>query len=49
MIIGTSMDQEICPILGQVSHNSLCEKKSVQKDIHLVWGESDETASNIQA
>ena len=49
MIFGTWMDQEICLILRQVSHNSLCEKKCIQKGIHVVWVRTDETASNIQA
>ena len=34
MIIGTSMEHEICPIHGQVSHNSLYLKKSLQKDTY---------------
>ena len=33
MIIGTSMGQEICLILGQVSHNSLYWKKNFLTDI----------------
>ena len=32
MIIGKSMDQEICLILGQVSLSLLCWKRNVQTD-----------------
>ena len=32
MIIGISMDQEICLILGQVSHNLLYWKKNLLTD-----------------
>ena len=33
MITGTLMALEICPILGQVSHNLLCWKKKLPTDI----------------
>ena len=33
MIIGTSMDQETCQILGQVSLNLPYWKENLQKDI----------------
>ena len=49
MIIGMSMDQEICLILGQVSPSLLHQVRNLQKDMFLVWGETDKTASNIQA
>ena len=49
MIIGISMDQEICQILGQVSHKILYWKKNLLMDICGPVGEIDETASNIQA
>ena len=32
MIKGTSMDQEICLIIGQVSHNLLYSKKNLLKE-----------------
>ena len=48
MIIEISRNQEICPILGQVSHNSLYWKKRLQTDLCGLGG-IDETASNMQA
>ena len=48
MIIGISMDQEICLLLGQVSLSLLYEVRSLQKDI-CGPGETDKTASDIQA
>ena len=33
MTIGISMDQEICPIIGQVSHSLLYWKRNFQTDI----------------
>ena len=49
MIVGISMDQEICLILGEVSLNLLCEKRNLQTDICMVWGETDKKAADIQA
>ena len=46
MIIGTSMDQETCLILGQVSLGLLFSVRNLQKDI---YGQTDKTASDIQA
>ena len=43
MTIGISIDQEICLILGQVSL-SLTSRR-----IYVVQGETDKTASDIQA
>ena len=48
MIIGTSMGQEICLILGQVSLNLLYWKKNLQTDI-CGPGEIDEKTADIQA
>ena len=48
MIIGISMGQEICLILGQVSHNLLYWKKTSRR-IHVVRGEIDENTAYIQA
>ena len=42
------MDQEICLILGQVSLSLLVSKKTSQL-IHVVRGETDTKAANIQA
>ena len=46
--IGTSMGQEICLTLGQVSLSLLYQKRSLQSDI-CVRGEADKMAVNIQA
>ena len=48
MIIGISMDQEICPIHGQVSLNSLYWKKNLQTGI-CGPGEINEKTADIQA
>ena len=48
MIIGTSMGEEICLILVQVSLSLLCLKRNLQTDI-CGPGETDKTAVNIQA
>ena len=51
MIIGTSMGQEICLIIVQVSISLLCysiKRETSQTDI-WVWGETDKTAADIQA
>ena len=48
MVIGISMGQEICLILGQVSLNLLCWKKNLQTDI-CGPGEIDEKTADIQA
>ena len=48
MIIGISMDQEICLILGQVSISLLCQVRNLQTDI-CGPGETDKTAIEIQA
>ena len=48
MILGISMGQEICLILGQVSHNLLYWKKSSRR-IYVVRGEIDEKTAYIQA
>ena len=48
MIIGISIDQEICPTPGQVSQIHLTEGKSSRRNF-VVRGEIDETASNIKA
>ena len=48
MIIGISMDQEICLILGQVSLSLLYWKKNLQTDI-CGPGEIDEKTADIQA
>ena len=48
MIIGISMGQEICLILGQVSLSSLYWKKNLKR-ICVVRGETDKTANDIQA
>ena len=47
MMIGTSMDQENCPIHGKISDNSPCLRESLQKDT-CGLGETNETASNFQ-
>ena len=46
MIIGISMGQEICLIIGQVSFSSYC-KRNYQTDIYVVRGETDKKAANI--
>ena len=46
--IGTSMGQEICLILGQVSFNLLIGRKTSRRK-HVVRGEIDEKAADIQA
>ena len=48
MIIGISMDQDICLILGQVSLSLLLSEQAPEG---YVWsgGEADKTAGNIQA
>ena len=43
------MDQEICPILGQVSLSLLLSEKPPEGYIDMVRGETDKTAGNIQA
>ena len=48
MIIGISMDQEICLILGQVSLNLLCWKKNHPTDT-CGPGEIDEKTAHIKA
>ena len=48
MIIGMSMGQETCLILGQVSFNLLYWKKNLQTDFSGPE-ETDKTASDIQA
>ena len=48
MIIGISMGLETCLILGQVSHNLLCWKKT-SRWIYVVRGEIDEKTAYIQA
>ena len=48
MIIGISMDQEICLILGQVSFSLLYWKRNLQTDI-CGPGEADKKVGNIQA
>ena len=48
MIIGISMDQEICLIIGQVSHNLFYWKKNLQTDI-CGPGEINEKKTYIQA
>ena len=48
MIIGTSMGQVICLILGQVSRNLLYSTKSSRRK-NVVRGETDKTAGTIQA
>ena len=48
MIIGISMDLEICLILGQVSLKLLYWKKN-SRHIYVVRGETEKTASDIQA
>ena len=45
--IGTSMGQEICLILGQVSHSVLCWKRNLQTDFCGPVGETGKTAVNI--
>ena len=47
MIIGISMGQEICLIIGQVSHNFLYWKKNLPTDI-CVWGDINEKTAYIQ-
>ena len=47
MIVGTSMDQEICPILGQVSLYSI--GRNTSRRIHVVRGENNEKTADIQA
>ena len=49
MIIGISMDQEICQILGQVSLSLLYEVRNLQKDICGLGERLTKTASDIQA
>ena len=49
MIIGISMEQEICLILGQVSHNLLHWKKNLQTDICGPVEEINEKTACIQA
>ena len=48
MIIGISMDQETCWILGQVSHNLLYWKKNLQTE-KCGLGEINEKSADIQA
>ena len=48
MIIGISMDQEICLFLGQVSLSSLLSENPPE-GFFLVREETDKTASGIQA
>ena len=48
-IIGTSMGQEICLILGQVSHNSLYWKKNLQTEICGAGGRLTRKTTDIQA
>ena len=49
MIIGISMDQEICPIHGQVSLNLLYWNQTNSKRTYVVRGEIDEKTGGIQA
>ena len=46
--VGTSMGQEICLILGQVSVSLLSWKRNLQMDL-CGPGETNKTAGNIQA
>ena len=48
-IVGRSMGQEICLILGQVSHNLLYWKKNLPTDACGPGRETDEKTSDIQA
>ena len=48
MIIGISMGQEACLILGQVSHNLLYWKKTSRR-IYVVRVEINEKTAHIQA
>ena len=48
MITGISMGHETCLILGQVSLSLFYWKKN-SKRRHVVLGETDKTASDIQA
>ena len=48
MIIGISMDLEICQIFGQVSHKLFYWKKTSRR-IYVVRGEIDEKTAYIQA
>ena len=49
MITGISMGQEICLILGQVSHDLLLWKKNLQTDICGPGEETNEKTAYIQA
>ena len=48
MIIGISMDQKICLVLGQVSLDLFDWKKNLRR-IFVVQGEIDEETAYIQA
>ena len=48
MIIGMSMGQETCQILGQVSHNLLYGRKTSRR-IYVVRGEINAKTAYIQA
>ena len=49
MIVGISMDQEICQILGLVSLSFTPLDWDTSKRIYVVRGETDKKAANIQA
>ena len=46
MILGISIGQKTCRILGQVSHNLLYWKKKTSRRIYVVRWKTDKTAGN---
>ena len=49
MTCGTSIDQEICLILGQVSIKFTLLDEKTSRRIYVVWGEINEKTAYIQA